>query len=196
MSNLGSGSDRKERGDARMSFFSVFCLVMSSCSTVFPFRNTKTNKAGGFLLSTARGVTSTGASPGNPCLLLYTHQKCWSHCSLLPQDAGAPTLCLETLLTQLFQQTVFTQSLLWRGWSSLLPLWLLESSLSALEYSWALYCPFVFVPTLFFSLNGLLGVFITFSVSHDLYQPWFSSAKQARLFSLFLYSIINHQLFN
>lgn len=81
------------------------------------------------------------------------------------------------------------------GDGSLLSLLVLESSFPASEYSWALYCPFVFVPALSFSLNGSLGVFITFSISHDLYQPSFPSAKQAKLFSLFLYSIINHQLF-
>lgn len=76
--NLGSkksGSDRKEREDAKVSFFTVFCLKIFSSFTVFPFKHMKTNKTGGFLLSAAKGVTKVGATPGNPCLLLYIHQK-------------------------------------------------------------------------------------------------------------------------
>lgn len=134
--------------------------------------------------------------PGNPCLLLYTHQKQWPHGDLLHQDTGAPNM--------VFGGTFHTALSMW-GPHSITPmekvvllftLFSLESSFLALEYSWTLYCPFVLVPALSFSLNGLLGVFVTFSIRHNLYQPSFSSAAQAKLFSLFLYSIINHQLFN
>lgn len=78
MFNLGSkkpGSDRKERDDAKMSFFTVFCLEIFSSFTALLFKHMKTNKTGRFLLSTAKGIVNVSATPGNPCLLLYIHQK-------------------------------------------------------------------------------------------------------------------------
>ena len=50
MFNLGSkksGSDRKEREDAKMSFFTVFCLEMFSSFTALPFKHMKNNSSSG-----------------------------------------------------------------------------------------------------------------------------------------------------
>lgn len=74
--NLGSkesGSDRTERKDAKMSFFTVFCVEIFSSFALFPFKCTKTNKTDSS--DPQQNVTDMGAMPRNPHLLLHTHQK-------------------------------------------------------------------------------------------------------------------------
>lgn len=175
------GSNRKERQDVKMSFY-CFCLVFILIKCMKP------NKMGRLLWLVTKGVANLDTRAGNLCLLLYNHQKQWPDGDLLQQDTEAPFTQLCSVKSSLHHS---------RGGGSppFHPL-LIESSFLALEYSWTLYCPFVLVPALSFSLNGLLGVFVTSSIRHNPYQPSFSSAAQAKLFSLFLYSIINHQLFN
>lgn len=81
MFSLGSkkpGCNRK-REDTKMSFFTVFFIEIFSFFAVFYFQHMKTNKTGGILWSTAKGVTNTGTTAGKPWLLLHIHHKHWSH---------------------------------------------------------------------------------------------------------------------